>query len=75
MAKARIAWSLLAAGIGRPEQYVVVAPGIGLGTVPERASARRELGLPDDRPIVLFVGRLVAVKRPERVVERRRTND
>ncbi|WP_432862892.1 glycosyltransferase [Microbispora rosea] len=57
---------LLAAGIGRPEQYVVIPPGVRLGRVPSREAARAELGLPADAPVVAFVGRLTGVKRPDR---------
>lgn len=60
---------LLAAGIGRPEQYVVVPPGLALPPAPDRASARTSLGLPLDGHVVTLVARLTAVKRPERFVE------
>ncbi|WP_433500620.1 glycosyltransferase [Sphaerimonospora sp. CA-214678] len=57
---------LLAAGIGRPEQYVVIPPGVRIGPVPDRETARRTLGLPPAAPVVAFVGRLTRVKRPDR---------
>lgn len=60
---------LLAAGIGRPEQYVVAPPGIALPAPPPSAQARASLGLPADGLVVAFVGRLTQVKRPERYVE------
>lgn len=60
---------LLAAGIGRPEQYAVVPPGVDpLPTVPA-VEARRSLGVPDGRPVVAFVGRLTRIKRPDRAVD------
>ncbi|MEU8278442.1 glycosyltransferase [Microbispora bryophytorum] len=59
---------LLAAGIGRPGQYVVIPPGVRLGAVPGREAARAHLGLPPDAPVVAFVGRLTGVKRPDRFV-------
>ncbi|MEO2104428.1 MAG: glycosyltransferase [Actinomycetota bacterium] len=60
---------LLAAGIGRLEQYAVVPPGVDpLPTVPA-AEARRSLGVPDGRPVVAFVGRLTRIKRPDRAVD------
>ncbi|MCO5969987.1 glycosyltransferase [Actinoallomurus soli] len=59
---------LIAAGIGRPEQYAVVAPGTSLGPLPGRAEARRALGIPDDGPVVAYVGRLTRIKRPDRLV-------
>ncbi|MER5646572.1 glycosyltransferase [Streptosporangium sp. NPDC002524] len=59
---------LLQAGIGRPDQYVVIPPGVRLGPVPERGAARAALGLPQDAPVVAYVGRLTRVKRPDRFV-------
>ena len=65
----RVRDDLLAAGIGRPEQYAVIAPGVELGPLPRREDARAALGLPGDVPVVAYVGRLAGIKRPERVVE------
>ncbi|MDH2424136.1 glycosyltransferase [Sphaerisporangium sp. TRM90804] len=62
----RVRDDLLAEGIGRPEQYVVIPPGVRLGPVPERAAARAALGLPQDVPVVAYVARLTQVKRPDR---------
>ena len=60
---------LVAAGIGRADQYVVIPPGVALEELSDRVSARTALGLPVDQPVVLFVGRLTAVKRPDRLIE------
>lgn len=60
---------LLAAGIGRPEQYSVVPPGVRLPDPPTRAEARATLGLPPDAPVVAFVARLTQVKRPDRFAD------
>lgn len=64
----RVRDDLLGAGIGRPAQYVVVAPGTHLPEVPDRDLARKELGLPLDAPVIAFVGRLTAIKRPDRLI-------
>ena len=60
---------LLDAGIGRASKYVVIPPGVAIGDLPDKLSARRILDLPADRPIVLFVGRLTGVKRPDRLID------
>jgi glycosyltransferase involved in cell wall biosynthesis len=60
---------LLGAGIGRPDQFVVVPPGIALPAVPSRAAARESLRLPPDATVVVLVARLTTIKRPERFVE------
>jgi glycosyltransferase involved in cell wall biosynthesis len=64
----RVRDELLEAGIGRPDQYVVVPPGLELAPVPDRAEARRRLNLPPSAPVVAFVARLTRVKRPDRFV-------
>ncbi|MCW2779208.1 MAG: glycosyl transferase [Frankiales bacterium] len=57
---------LLAAGVGRPQQYVVVPPGVTMPAV-DRAAARAALGV--HGPVVATVGRLIGVKRPDRLLE------
>jgi glycosyltransferase involved in cell wall biosynthesis len=66
---AQVRDELLAAGIGRVGQYSVVAPGIALPAMPSREVARDALGLPREVPVIVFVARLTAIKRPERFVE------
>ena len=57
---------LVAAGIGRPQQYAVVPPGTTLAAPPPRSEARKRLGLPENCPVVAYVGRVTRVKRPDR---------
>lgn len=63
----RVRDDLLGAGIGRPGQYRVIPPGVALPPAPPRAQARQLLGLPDG-PVVATVGRLIAIKRPDRLL-------
>ncbi len=65
----RVRTELVEAGIGTLEQYAVIPPGVALGRLPPKALARRSLGLPASGPLALFVGRMTAVKRPERFVQ------
>jgi glycosyltransferase involved in cell wall biosynthesis len=60
---------LVAAGIGRHDQYTVIPPGVAPAGPLNRESARVRLGLPLDVPVVLFVGRLTTIKRPDRLVD------
>lgn len=60
---------LLGLGIGSPAQYRVIPPGVELAPLPPVAAARRLLGLPEEGPVVLFVGRFAAIKQPLRFVE------
>jgi glycosyltransferase involved in cell wall biosynthesis len=59
---------LLEAGIGRPDQFVVVPPGLPLPEAPPPGQARAVLQLPPDGPVVSYVARLTRVKRPDRFV-------
>lgn len=65
----RVRDDLLAAGVGRPRQYVVHAPGVSLKKVPTRAEARSRLGLTQEGPVVAYVARLLAIKRPDRFLD------
>ena len=65
----RVRDELIEAGIGRLGQYVVIPPGVALEALPDRLSARGALGLPLDQPVILFAGRLTAIKRPDRLIE------
>ena len=65
---AQVRDDLIGAGIGRPGQFVVIAPGTTLPGPPDRATARDRLGLPPDRPVVVCVGRITTIKRPDRLV-------
>ena len=60
---------LVAAGIGRADQFTVVPPGVPLPEAPPRAEARAMFGIPADVPVVAFVARLTAVKRPDRFAD------
>lgn len=66
---ARVRDELVAAGIGDAPQYVVVAPAVRIPDPPASAEARQRLDVPRDAPVVAFVGRLTAVKRPDRFAE------
>jgi len=60
---------LLAAGIGQTSRFTVIPPGVEPADLHDRESARNRLGLPPDVPVVLFVGRLTAIKRPDRLID------
>lgn len=60
---------LLDARIGKPEQFTVIAPGVAAPAAVDRASARDTLGILDNQLLVLFVGRLTAIKRVDRLIE------
>ncbi len=60
---------LLAVGIGKPSQYVSIAPGIDDLKLSSKAKVLKSLSLEKEkRPIVMWLGRFTQVKRPDRVV-------
>ena len=60
---------LLAVGIGSPEKYTVIAPGVARGETVSSDAARKSLGLDPDAHVALFIGRLTQIKRPDRLLE------
>jgi len=63
---------LLDAGIGTTSKFVVIGPGVA--DVPQKSAPqlRTEWGVPIDSPLILFVGRLTRIKRPDRLLEAHR---
>lgn len=60
---------LVQVGIGGDEQFAIISPGLEMPTPKSREDARREFGLDQTSPVVAFVGRLTAIKRPDRFIE------
>jgi glycosyltransferase involved in cell wall biosynthesis len=60
---------LLEANIGCREQYIVINPGIARPNFIERSAARRAFKLNDEKLVVGWMGRLVSVKQPHRVLK------
>ena len=60
---------LLAAGVGRVQQYAIIPPGVSLRSLPDRDTARAALQLPREGHVVLLLGRVTRIKRPDRFAE------
>jgi glycosyltransferase involved in cell wall biosynthesis len=60
---------LLAAGIGRADQYKVFFPGLPAPSDIDPSIARKNLGLNLDAIYCTFVGRLTQIKRPDRLLD------
>jgi glycosyltransferase involved in cell wall biosynthesis len=65
----RVRDDLVSAGIGRPDRYMVVPPGVAIDPPGPGAAARARFDIPPDAFTVAFVGRMAAVKRPDRMLE------
>jgi glycosyltransferase involved in cell wall biosynthesis len=60
---------LLSVKIGNFEKFAVVGPGLEIRTMPGRKEAQRALGLQNHQFTVGWVGRLVPIKAPHRIIE------
>lgn len=65
----RVGGEVLAAGIGRSDQMVSIAPGVAVPVAADPAPVRAALDLPPEVPVVLFIGRLTPIKRVDRLLE------
>ncbi len=60
---------LIAAGIGKREQYQTTFPGLPAPVAPTKSVARNELALDSSALYCTFVGRLTQIKRPDRLLD------
>lgn len=60
---------LLAAGIGKPEKFAVMPPGLALGVIPSRSDACAGLRLDPSKTYCAFIGRITKIKRPDRFLD------
>jgi glycosyltransferase involved in cell wall biosynthesis len=60
---------LLEVKIGRREKFIVIGPGLELKELPPRKSVIKELVLPNEKYIISWIGRMVKIKAPERILE------
>ena len=65
----RVRDQLLTAHIGKPHQYSVIPPGLTLPRGPAKNAARSHLGLPQNKIVIGFIGRLTGIKRPDIFVD------
>lgn len=60
---------LLKAGIGNAEKIIVSFPGIAVSTDHDKTYIRKELEISDSEIVIIFVGRLTKIKRPDRLID------
>jgi glycosyltransferase involved in cell wall biosynthesis len=65
----RVRDEVLAVGIGSPDQYVPIAPGIAPLERVDAREIRKKFGFGDQEKLVMWLGRFTQVKRPDRVIE------
>ena len=60
---------LLAARIGNSAKFRVIGPGLEIDELPEKEISLKEFGLPVDTFIISWIGRVVPIKAPDRILE------
>jgi glycosyltransferase involved in cell wall biosynthesis len=60
---------LVEAGVVDARRSSVINPGVEPFVLADRSEARRTLGLPVDVDVVMYVGRLAQIKRPDRFLD------
>ena len=65
----KVRQDLLDAGIGRPENFRVMPPGLSIGQLEKRVQARASFGLSPLKLHCAFIGRVTQIKRPDRFLD------
>jgi glycosyltransferase involved in cell wall biosynthesis len=65
----KVRTELLQAKIGKVDQYVIARPGVSVLNFKKDLDYRHKLGISKTTIIVSWLGRLTAIKRPDRVLE------
>ena len=60
---------LVSIGLGKRVNFSVFFPGLPSRVFEPKTIARRELGLSENETYILFVGRMTAIKRPDRLLD------
>lgn len=66
---AKVRQDLLDAGIGNPEKFGVMPPGLNIGQLPLKKQAQDSFGLSSSRLQCAYIGRITQIKRPDRFLD------
>ena len=66
---AKVQFDLINAGIGIHSKFTVMPPGLQIGPLLEKTTARELLGVDVTKVQVAYIGRVTAIKRPDRFLE------
>ena len=65
----KVAEDLIKAGIGNNDKFKIMAPGLSIGNLPERADICIKYKLDPNKFYCAFLGRVTEIKKPLRVIE------
>lgn len=66
---AKVRQDLLDAGIGKPEKFGVMPPGLAIGKLPSKKQSQESFGLSTSKLQCAYIGRVTAIKRPDRFLD------
>jgi glycosyltransferase involved in cell wall biosynthesis len=65
----KVRQDLLAAGIGEPNKFALMPPGLEIGQLPNKSDALKFYGLSTQTLQCAFIGRVTQIKRPDRFLD------
>ena len=66
---AKVRQDLLDAGIGKPEKFGVMPPGLTIGQLPPKKQSQESFGLSPSTLQCAYIGRVTQIKRPDRFLD------
>jgi glycosyltransferase involved in cell wall biosynthesis len=65
----KVRQDLLGAGVGVPEKFGIMPPGVALGVLPPKKESQETFGVSSSKLQCGFVGRVTQIKRPDRFLD------
>ena len=66
---AKVRQDLLDAGVGTPEKFGVMPPGLAIAQLPPKRESRESFGISSSKLQFAFIGRVTQIKRPDRFLD------
>jgi glycosyltransferase involved in cell wall biosynthesis len=66
---AKVRLDLIAAGVGNPDKFRVMPPGLAIGGLPPKKESQKSFGMLPSKLQCAFIGRVTHIKRPDRFLD------
>ena len=66
---AKVRQDLLDVGVGNPEKFGVMPPGLAIGQLPPKKESQESFGISSSKLQCAFIGRVTQIKRPDRFLD------
>jgi glycosyltransferase involved in cell wall biosynthesis len=66
---AKVRQDLLDAGVGNPEKFGVMPPGLAIAQLPPKKESQESFGISSSKLQFAFIGRVTQIKRPDRFLD------